>query len=195
MTAGQLAAPLASREGAAVARVGRHSAEEEFAEFVAAHHARLLQLADLLIGDRTRAEDLLQTVLIRTYLRWSTVRQASPLGYVRTALTNARTDWWRRGAHRERPVAALPDVSAAPDHAGQVVGRDAIQRSLATLTTRERAVVVLRYFEDLSEAEIAATLGIAPGTVKSACARALTKLRVSPDLATASTSLRIGDQL
>ncbi len=174
-------------------RADRHCAETEFAEFVAANHARLLHLADLLIGDRGRAEDLLQTVLIRTYLRWSRVRQGNPLGYVRAALSNARTDWWRRGGGRERPTETPPDV-VAPDNATEVVGRDAVQRSLAALTTRERAVVVLRYYEDLSEAEIAHTLGIAPGTVKSTCARALGKLRISPELA-APALVSTGEQL
>jgi len=172
--------------------VSRHGAEQEFAEFVAANYGRLVHLADLLIGDRNRAEDLLQTVLVRTYLRWSKVRQDNPLGYVRAGLSNARTDWWRRGGGRERSTAALPE-SAAPDHAADIVGRDAVQRSLAALTARERAVVVLRYYEDLSEADIARTLGIARGTVKSTCARALGKLRVSPELA-ASTPTPTGEQ-
>jgi RNA polymerase sigma-70 factor (sigma-E family) len=181
MTAGR-AAPLAQqREGPAVARVVRRSADEEFAEFVAANHGRLLHLADLLVGDRTIAEDLLQTVLIRTYLRWAKVRQENPLGYIRTALSNERTDLWRKGGARERSMPVPPD-HALDDHAAEVVGRNAIQRSLAALTARERAVVVLRYYEDLSEAEIARTLRIAPGTVKSTCARALSKLRISPDL-------------
>jgi RNA polymerase sigma-70 factor (sigma-E family) len=147
----------------------RSNDEAEFAAFVAANHARLRHLADLITGDRVRAEDLLQAVLVRTFQRWRKVRQADPLGYVRAGLTNARTDWWRRPASREVPMAAPPDARAAPDHAGQVAGRDAVQRALATLTGRERAVVVLRFFEDLSEADIARILGVAPGTVKSTC--------------------------
>jgi RNA polymerase sigma-70 factor (sigma-E family) len=161
--------------------VAGQSDDEAFTRFVASHYARLLHVADLIVGDRGRAEDLLQSVLVRTYLRWPAIGH-NPLGYVRAALTNARTDWWRRGAGRERPRASLPDLPTAPDHAARVVGRDAIQRALAVLTRRERAVVVLRYFEDLSEAEIARTLGIAAGTVKSTCARALAKLRISPEL-------------
>lgn len=160
----------------------RHAADAEFGAFVDGNYARLLHIADLLVGDRDRAEDLLQTVLVRTYLRWSKVRLDNPLSYVRTALANARTDSWRRGSLRERPVGEPPDARSAPDHAGQVVGRDAVMRALAALTARERAVVVLRFYEDLSEVDIAHALGIAAGTVKSACARALSKLRVSPDL-------------
>jgi RNA polymerase sigma-70 factor (sigma-E family) len=170
-------------DGAGEAAAGRRpSPEAEFTAFMSANYNRLLRTADLITGDLSRAEDLLQTVLTRTFLRWSKVRQASPLGYVRAGLVNARTDWWRRLSSRERPAAALPETRTAPDHAGQVVGRDAVQRALAVLTRRERTVVVLRFYEDMSEAEIALVLGIAPGTVKSTCARALAKLRVSPEL-------------
>ncbi|WP_203711650.1 SigE family RNA polymerase sigma factor [Asanoa siamensis] len=163
--------------------VGRPSVEAEFTSFVTANYGRLLHVADLIIGDAGRAEELLQTVLTRTYLRWSKVRQDNPLGYVRAGLVNARTDWLRRGLGREQPTATLPGTALAADHAEEVVGRDAVQRALAVLTARERAVIVLRFYEDLSEAEIARTLDIAAGTVKSACARALVKLRVAPDLA------------
>jgi RNA polymerase sigma-70 factor (sigma-E family) len=159
------------------------TADAEFASFVGSNYPRLLHLADLLIGDRGVAEDLLQSVLTRTYLRWSAVRQGNPLGYVRAGLVNARADWLRRGRHRETPSPSPPDPRTGPDHATEIAGRDAIQRALSGLTPRERSVVVLRYFEDLTESEIARTLGVAPGTVKSACARALTKLRVSPQLA------------
>jgi len=165
-------------------------ADAEFASFVGSHYPRLLHLADLLTGDRGVAEDLLQTVLTRTYVRWSAVRQDNPLGYVRAGLVNARTDWLRRGRHRERPSPSPPDPRTSPDHAAQIAGRDAIQRALSALTARERSVVVLRYFEDLTESEIARTLGVAPGTVKSTCARALTKLRVSPELALADLADR-----
>jgi RNA polymerase sigma-70 factor (sigma-E family) len=166
-----------------VVGVGRHgSVDEEFTAFVAANHARLLHVADLMIGDRGQAEDLLQTVLIRIYLRWPKIRQDNPLGYVRAALANARNDWWRLLSSRERPIADVPDALAASDLSGQVVGRDAVQRALALLTRRERAVIVLRFYEDLSEADIASILRMSPGTVKSTCARALTKLRVSPEL-------------
>lgn len=159
----------------------RVSADQEFTAFVAANYNRLLHIADLVVCDRARAEDVVQAVLIRTYLRWPSIRQGNPLGYVRAGLVNARTDWWRRSS-RERVTADPPVSGAVADHAGTVVGRDAVQRALAVLSRRERAVVVLRFYEDLSEAEIARTLRIAPGTVKSTCARALAKLRISPEL-------------
>lgn len=170
------------------------SADEEFAAFVAGNYARLLHVAELVLGDRGRGEDALQAVLTRTYLRWRTVRQVNPLGYVRKGLVNAHIDWWRRGTFREHPTEAVPDDRAEPDHAGNVVGRDAVLRALASLTRRERAVVVLRFYEDLSELEIARTLGVAPGTVKSTCARALTKLRISPELIPPADATVVADQ-
>lgn len=169
------------------------SNDEEFATFVAANYGRLLHVAELVLGDRGRAEDALQSVLARTYVRWRKVRQANPLGYVRKGLVNAHIDWWRRGTFREQPTGDLPDDRAEPDHAGLVVGRDAVLRALTALTRRERTVVVLRFYEDLSEIEIARTLGVAPGTVKSTCARALTKLRISPELTPSAQQWRAND--
>lgn len=154
--------------------------DAQFTAFVSANYDRMLHIADLMIGSGS-AEDLLQNVLTRLYQRWDKVDQAHLMQYVRAALANARTDRWRRLLSRQRsntqPLAPQP----TGDHAGAVVGRDAVQRALSGLTVRERAVVVLRYYEDLSEAEIARTLGIAPGTVKSTCSRALSKLRISPE--------------
>src|SRR5688572_12071253 len=84
-----------------VVGIAQNSTEAEFAAFVAANYTRLLHVADLITGDHGRAEDLLQTVLTGTFLRWRRIRQANPLGYVRAGLVNARTDWWRRAWHRE----------------------------------------------------------------------------------------------
>jgi RNA polymerase sigma-70 factor (sigma-E family) len=162
--------------------------EHEFAEFVQGSSRRLLRTAELLTGDRGRAEDLLQTALARAYLRWDRIRLDDPTAYVRRVLVNGQTDWWRRRSWREQPVGDLPERVSARDHATDVVGADALARALGALTAKERAVVVLRFYEDLSEAQIAAYLGVRPGTVKSTCARALTKLRISPDLADDSTS-------
>ena len=159
--------------------------EEGFAEFATANARRLRHAARLLTGDDLRAEDLLQTALARTYLRWDRIRADDPMAYVRRVLYTAHADWWRRRWREEYPAAELPDVPAAGDHAAQTVERDRLRAALAGLSPRERAVVVLRFYEDLSERETAATLGIATGTVKSACSRALGKLRVSPVLADA----------
>jgi RNA polymerase sigma-70 factor (sigma-E family) len=150
--------------------------EEAFGLFVAARSRHLLQTAYLLTGDRHRAEDLLQTALTRAYLRWDRISAEDPEGYVRRILANAHIDWWRRKPWREEPTDELPDVPG-PDATSSYEVRDAVLRALSGLSRRQRAVVVLRYFEDLSEAEIAHTLGCSAGTVKSAASRALARLR------------------
>lgn len=159
------------------------AAERDFDWFVAANGRRLLHTARLIAGDDGRGEDLLQTALARTYLNWHRVRNADPVAYVRKALVNSHTDWWRRKPSHERPSDVLPDRPDDIDHAEEHAQRDALFRALRILTRRERSVVVLRYYEDLSETDIAAALGIAPGTVKSTASRALRKLRDSPELA------------
>lgn len=150
-----------------------------FEEFVQASSARLFRTALLLNGnDRAAAEDLLQLSLERAYRHWARVcRSGEPERYVRGILANASNDRWRRAArHRER---ALDDddglVSA--DHAAGVADRDFLMRALAELPPRQRTVLVLRYFNDLPEAEIAAILGCSTGTVKSQVSRGLARLR------------------
>ena len=155
--------------------------EQAFNAFVATRSRHLLQTAYLLTGDRHRAEDLLQTALTRAYLRWDRIESEDPEGYVRRTLANAHIDWWRRKPWREEPAAELPDV-AGPDHTAAYDVRSAVLGALAGLSRRQRAVVVLRYYEDMSESEIAAALGCSPGTVKSAASRAMNKLRADPGL-------------
>jgi RNA polymerase sigma-70 factor (sigma-E family) len=155
--------------------------DEAFGVFVAARSRHLLQTAYLLTGDRHRAEDLLQTALTKAYLRWDRISSDDPEGYVRRILANTQFDWWRRRSSREQPTDALPE-EARPDASAEVEVRDAVLTALAGLPKRQRAVVVLRYFEDLSEAEIAQTLGCSPGTVKSAASRAMAKLRDDPGI-------------
>ena len=166
--------------------------EDGFAEFAGGNARRLRHIARLLTGDEHRAEDLLQVALARTYRRWDRVsRYDDPLAYVRRVLVNAHTDWWRRRWRHEQPTAQLPDTPAGGDLAADHASRDQLARALATLTTRERAVVVLRYYADLTEVDIARTLGVATGTVKSTSARALAKLRISPELADAETTREV----
>jgi RNA polymerase sigma-70 factor (sigma-E family) len=148
-----------------------------FEVFVAAASGRLLHAGDLLTGDRARAEDLVQLALARAFLRWGSIRDGNPEAYVRRTMVNAYLDWWRRLRWRELPQEAAGQGPSVLDPAVDVVRRDAVQRALRVLTRRERAVIVLRYWFDLSEAQIAAELGIAPGTVKSTAARALVRLR------------------
>ncbi|MCW2605862.1 MAG: polymerase, sigma-24 subunit, subfamily [Frankiales bacterium] len=152
--------------------------DEAFTAFVGARSRHLLQAAHLLTGDRHRAEDLLQTALTRAYLRWDRIVDEDPEGYVRRTMVNAHIDWWRRKPWREQTTDDLPDV-AVPDGTGTHAARAGLLVALAELSPRQRAVMVLRYFEDMSEAEIARTLGCSTGTVKSAASRAAAKLRVS----------------
>jgi RNA polymerase sigma-70 factor (sigma-E family) len=159
--------------------------EAGFEAFATANGRRLRHAARLLTGDPQRAEDLLQTALARTYLRWGRIRSDDPVAYVRRVLYSAHADSWRRRWRDEYPTAEPPDRPAAGDHASEAAERDRLRSALATLSPRERAVVVLRYYEDLGERQTADALGIAVGTVKSTCNRALAKLRLSPDLAEA----------
>jgi RNA polymerase sigma-70 factor (sigma-E family) len=144
------------------------------------HHSRaLLRTAYLLTGDRHLAEDLLQSALAKTWTRWSTIRDAERAdAYVRTVMVNLSISWWRRRWRREVPTQHLPDVIAVDPYAG-VEHRDEIGRALATLTLRQRAILVLRFYDDMSEADVAAVLGCSVGTVKSTASRALATLRES----------------
>jgi RNA polymerase sigma-70 factor (sigma-E family) len=146
-----------------------------FVEFVVARQAALLRTAYLLTGQAQDAEDLVQTTLIKVVPQWRRIRD-DPEPYVRRVLVNENVSRWRRRRWREQTTDVLPDVLLhEPDGAELIAVRDAL-RSLAP---RQRAVLVLRYYEGLSEAEIAATLGIAPGTVKSQARDGLARLRAS----------------
>ncbi|MGP4102217.1 SigE family RNA polymerase sigma factor [Nonomuraea sp. KM90] len=152
-------------------------AEHDFGAFVAARATTLLRVAYLACGDPSEAEDLLQTALERTYRNWDKVRHDSPEPYVRrvivnTAISRAR----RRMILRMIPVRALPDTPARSD---DVDLREVLMDALRALPPRQRAVVVLRYWEDLSEHQTAQVLGCAIGTVKSQCSKALAKLRTA----------------
>jgi RNA polymerase sigma-70 factor (sigma-E family) len=149
--------------------------ERDFEEFVRRRSSSLLQTAYLLTGDRGHAEDLLQTVLLSVAGRWASI-DGPKEPYVRRALVNGATSVWRRRRLVESPL----ELSAEPwveDRTTEVVERAEILRSLRQLSARQRAVIVLRYFEGLSEAEIAQALGCSTGAVKSYASRALTHLR------------------
>ena len=155
-----------------------------FEEFVRARSGSLLRTALLLVGqNRAEAEDLLQFALERAYRHWPRIRGSDePERYVRRILANASADRWRRIARRaEQPMpAAMPDASV-PDRAAEIAERDYLLRALALLPPGQRAVLVLRYFDDLSEGETADMLGCSIGTVKSQAARALERLRDAAD--------------
>jgi RNA polymerase sigma-70 factor (sigma-E family) len=156
-------------------------AEREYHDFVVGSQRRLAQFATLITSDRHSAEDLVQAALVKTYLHWRVARN-SPLPYVRRCMLNQRTDWWRRLRGREHVTGEVPDVAQTVDHADAHARQATVLQALRELTPRERAVVVLRFFEDLTEAQVATELGIAVGTVKSTLFRALAKLRVAPEL-------------
>jgi len=151
-----------------------------FAEFVGARSARLLRTAYLLTQDWARAEDLLQTSLAKAWFAWSRI-ETNPEPYVRKIIVNTYASWWRRRWNAERPTGELPERAGHDAHAA-VDERDALWGALRRLPKRQRAVIVLRYFEDLTEAEVAEALGTAVGTVKSQAAKALAKLRIDPAL-------------
>ncbi|MDP9849128.1 SigE family RNA polymerase sigma factor [Streptosporangium lutulentum] len=154
--------------------------ERRFRDFVSARSPALMRLAYLLTGgDQHAAEDLLQTALARTLSRWSTVEE--PEAYVRRVMYRQQVSWWRLGFRRnEAVVAALPERGAED---ADVELRMLVRQALARLTAKQRAVLVLRYFEDLPEAEVAAALGCSVGTVRSTAHRSLAKLRViAPEL-------------
>ncbi len=160
---------------------GPQPAPEGFAEFVAARSPALIATAWLLTGDHGRAEDLVQEALARTWPRWTRIRGDAPERYVRRTMVNLNISWWRRRWRGERPTEVLPQPALA-DVGEQADLRHVVRRALADLPPRQRAVVVLRYFEDWSEAQTAQALGCSPGTVKSQAARAVARLREDPQL-------------
>lgn len=156
-----------------------------FEDFVAVASSRLFTTALVVCGhQRAEAEDLLQGVLERAYRRWTRIcRDGDPERYVRRMLINASVDRWRLMRRRpELPVHSPEGGQVVTDQATTVAERDELLRALATLPARQRAVIVLRYLEDLSEAQTAAVLGCSAGTVKSQTSRALTRLREVTEL-------------
>ncbi len=169
-----------SQEGADVAHL---------TAFVAARWNALLRVAYLLTGDRSSAEDLVQTALAKTYVAWPRIRDTGAVeGYVKRTMVTTYTSWWRRHRGRESAVAEPADAGgrllAAPgaspaDDLEAVLHRSVLWPHLARLPRGQRATVVLRFYEDLSEAETAALLGCSTGTVKSQTHRALATLRAA----------------
>lgn len=156
----------------------RSARDAEFEEYMAARQPALLRTAYLLTGDQHSAEDLVQTSLAKLYLSWDKVQRRELVdGYVRRIMVNEHNSLWRRAWKRkEFATDTIPDhtgVEDRPDH-GE---RSALWEFVQTLPRKQRAVVVLRYYEDLSEAEVADILGISVGTVKSQSSRALAALR------------------
>lgn len=157
-----------------------------FASYVKARQPVLLRAARSLTANPCDAEDLLQTALTKTYVAWERIEDHRALdGYVRRALLNTRTSQWRKRKVDEFSCEELPEPEQLPtgdDPAEQQALHDAMWRAIMRLPVRQRAMVVLRYYEDLSEAQTAEVLGVSVGTVKSAVSRALAKLREDAEL-------------
>ncbi|MFC7569238.1 SigE family RNA polymerase sigma factor [Actinomadura namibiensis] len=157
---------------------------EEFREYVTARERVLMRTALQLTGDRADAEDLLQAALAKTYLAWDRIQDRAAMdGYVRRAMVNTQISWWRRRKLEIYPTDELPD-SPVDDHTRRSELHDALHRALRRLPERQRLAVILRYYEDMPEAEIAEALGISVGTVKSTVSRAMAKLREDTGLGT-----------
>jgi RNA polymerase sigma-70 factor (sigma-E family) len=156
-----------------------------FENYVNARGSALLKTAWLLTGDHQRAEDLVQTALSKTWPRWDQIRDSADGAYdayVRRVMLTTYIAWWRRRWTGESPTAQLPDQPLRGDGEEAAVQRRDLMRALATLPRGQRAVLVLRYFEDLTEAQTADALGCSVGTVKSQSARGLAAMRISPSL-------------
>jgi RNA polymerase sigma-70 factor (sigma-E family) len=160
------------------------SERAQFDQFAASRWPALVRLAYGLTGDRWLAEDLAQTALASAYAAWWRVRRADdPDAYVRRILINASNSRFRRRRPAEQPQPMADFGEPVPDHATIVGERSALVAALAELPPRQRAVIVLRFWEDLTDAQAAAILGCSASTVRSQAARALAKLRLSPALA------------
>jgi RNA polymerase sigma-70 factor (sigma-E family) len=155
-----------------------------FREFVESRSRALLRSGWLLTGDWPSAEDLVQTALAAAWPRWSSLtRPDAPELYVRRIMVTTFLRWRRRRWNGEIATLELPERRAQADQFALADVRQALTAALGGLPPRQRAVIVLRYFADLSEAQTAAVMGCSPGTVKSHAAKALSRLRDMPELA------------
>ena len=158
-------------------RRDRVTTAEDFAQFVVARWGSLYRLAYLLAASPTGAERLLQTALETAYVNWGRIRRLEDVeAYVRQMLAHTLVSSSRGARNREQPWDELPETAGDPTDL-LVVDRSLLWPLLCVLSDRQRAVIVLRYYEDLNEAQIAEVLGCAPGTVKSQSRAAIGALR------------------
>jgi RNA polymerase sigma-70 factor (sigma-E family) len=163
---------------------------EVFSAFVAARSGSLLRTAYLLVGDHGLAQDLVQEALVKTYQSWGRLRDpGNAEAYTRRVMVTTLVSWRRRRSFHERPNAVLRDV-VATDPSEVVVERDAVWRELQALPPRQRAALVLRFYEDMSDAEVADVLGCQPATVRSHVSQGLGRLRIP---AGSAESLHVSD--
>ncbi|ADD44787.1 SigE family RNA polymerase sigma factor [Stackebrandtia nassauensis] len=156
---------------------------ENFDDYVRARGDALMRFAYLLCGDRHRAEDFVQEALIRCHRRWRAIeRDGDPEPYVRKAVLRQFLSWRRRKVASEHVADEMAKTASGTDTAQAIAERDAMWRVLATLPRRQRAVLVLRYYEDLPDAQVAELLGCSAATVRVHVSRALAKLREHPGL-------------
>jgi RNA polymerase sigma-70 factor (sigma-E family) len=155
--------------------------EESFGRYVMQAYPSLVRRAVLLVGDHGHAEDLVQISLASVYAHWRRVRE--PDAYVRTVMARKAISWRVRRWHGELPTDPLPDSAGETDSLVESDLSSVVRQALMALSPEQRAVVVLRYFDDCSEAEIAASLNCSTGTVKSRASRALASLRANGLLA------------
>ena len=158
--------------------------DADFREYVAARGRALLRTAYMLTGNLADAEDLVQSALAKTYQAWNRIEDRAALdGYVRRAMVNTHISWWRRRRVEEYPTDEIPDQPVADSSLDSDL-HDMLMRAIDRLPQRMRAAVLLRFYEDMSEAEVAGMLGISQGTVKSTVSRAVAKLRADAELLT-----------
>jgi RNA polymerase sigma-70 factor (sigma-E family) len=168
---------------AEVPRQARHAWQEaDFRDYVRARGRALLRTAYLLTGNMADAEDLVQSALAKTFQAWDRIEDRAAIdGYVRRAMVNTHISWWRRRKVDEFPTDEIPDQPVA-DISEESELQDTLRRAIEKLPQRMRAAVVLRYYEDMTEAEVAKVLGVSQGTVKSTVSRAVAKLRADAGL-------------
>jgi RNA polymerase sigma-70 factor (sigma-E family) len=166
-------------------RVGQAVELDDFNAFVRARTPALLRTGYLLTGDQHLAEDLVQTALAKTSLAWRRLqRNDNAEAYVRRVMYHQQVSWWRRRRIAEKLSDAVPETASEPDSEDRTATRLAVHGALMRLTPSQRAVLVLRYFDDQPDSTVADLLGISIGTVKSQTHKALAKLRaVAPELA------------
>jgi RNA polymerase sigma-70 factor (sigma-E family) len=153
-----------------------------FHDYVAARSRSLLHTAFVLTGNAADAEDLVQSALAKTYLAWDRIEDRAALdGYVRRAMVNTHISWWRRRRLDEFPTDEIPDQAVA-DHSVSSDMQETLRRAIDRLPQRMRAAVMLRFYDDMTEAEVAEVLGVSLGTVKSTVSRAVAKLRIDNEL-------------
>lgn len=164
-------------------RDGRGDCDDPaFRDYVRTRSRSLLRTAYLLTGNTADAEDLVQSALAKTYLAWDRIADRGALdGYVRRAMVNTHISWWRRRRLEEFPTDEIPDQAVA-DHAVHSDLQESLRRAIDRLPQRMRAAIMLRYYDDMTDAEIADVLGVSLGTVKSTVSRAVAKLRIDAEI-------------